>query len=342
MIRPGARNLITDVPSILVGNAEGHAARSGVTVVLPEAGAVCAVDVRGGAPGTRETDALDPAGLIEVVHAMVLSGGSAFGLDAAGGAMAWLAARGQGFRATDARIPIVPAAILFDLHNGRDKAWGDLPPYRELGRRACAVAARDFALGNAGAGLGATAGHLKGGLGSGSFVIERDDGEPPDDRRARGGQRARRRDHAGERRVLGLAGRAGGRVRRPLPERRPEALAPRGRAQVRARHQHHPGRGRNRCRAQQDPGRAARGHGRSASRARSGRHTPRSTAIPCSRSRPAGSRLRSPPLDLARLGTLAADCVSRAIARRVYGATDLGAMRSYRSVHGAQREADIK
>ena len=107
MIRPGARNLITDVPSILVGNAEGHAARSGVTVVLPEAGAVCAVDVRGGAPGTRETDALDPAGLIEVVHAVVLSGGSAFGLDAAGGAMAWLAARGQGFRAADARIPIV-------------------------------------------------------------------------------------------------------------------------------------------------------------------------------------------------------------------------------------------
>jgi L-aminopeptidase/D-esterase-like protein len=224
MIRPGARNLITDVPGILVGNAEDHAVRSGVSVVLPEAAAVCAVDIRGGAPGTRETDALDPAGLIEVVHAVVLSGGSAFGLDAAGGAMAWLAARGQGFRAADARIPIVPATILFDLHNGGDKAWGDLPPYRELGRRACAVAARDFALGNAGAGLGATAGHLKGGLGSGSFVIERDDGEPPDDRRARGGQRARRRDHAGERRVLGLAGRAGGRVRRRSPSDVPRPL----------------------------------------------------------------------------------------------------------------------
>jgi L-aminopeptidase/D-esterase-like protein len=178
MIYPGARNLITGVPGILVGNAEDHAVRSGVTVVLPEAAAVCAVDVRGGAPGTRETDALDPGGLVEVVHAVVMSGGSAFGLDAAGGAMAWLAARGQGFRAADARIPIVPAAILFDLHNGGDKAWGDLPPYRELGRRACAAAAREFALGNAGAGLGATAGNLKGGLGSASFVLERGDGEP--------------------------------------------------------------------------------------------------------------------------------------------------------------------
>jgi L-aminopeptidase/D-esterase-like protein len=178
MIYPGARNLITDVPGILVGNAEDHAVRSSVTVVLPEAAAVCAVDVRGGAPGTRETDALDPGGLIEVVDAVVLSGGSAYGLDAAGGVMAWLAARGQGFRVGDASIPIVPAAILFDLHNGSDKAWDDLPPYRELGRRACAAAAREFALGNAGAGLGATAGKLKGGLGSASFVRERGDGEP--------------------------------------------------------------------------------------------------------------------------------------------------------------------
>ena len=174
---------------------------------------------------------------------MVLSGGSAFGLDAAGGAMAWLAARGHGFRAADARIPIVPAAILFDLHNGGDKGWGDLPPYRELGRRACAAAARDFALGNAGAGLGATAGHLKGGLGSASFVIERGDGEPLTVGAL--GQCAGRRDHAGQRRVLGLAIRAGGRVRRSLPERRPDAVAPRGRAQVRARYQHHPGRGRD-------------------------------------------------------------------------------------------------
>jgi L-aminopeptidase/D-esterase-like protein len=147
-------------------------------VVLPEAAAVCAVDVRGGAPGTRETDALDPGGLIEVVDAVVLSGGSAYGLDAAGGVMAWLAARGQGFRVGDASIPIVPVAILFDLHNGSDKAWDDLPPYRELGRRACAAAAREFTLGNAGAGLGATAGLLKGGLGSASFVLERGDGEP--------------------------------------------------------------------------------------------------------------------------------------------------------------------
>jgi L-aminopeptidase/D-esterase-like protein len=137
MIRPGVRNLLTDVPGIRIGNAEDHSVRSGVTVVLPEATAVCAVDVRGGAPGTRETDLLRPGCLIEQAHAVVLSGGSAFGLAAADGVMAWLAAHGQGFRAADARIPIVPAAILFDLHNGGDKGWGEEPPYRRLGRLAC-------------------------------------------------------------------------------------------------------------------------------------------------------------------------------------------------------------
>lgn len=178
MIRPGLRNRITDVPGIAVGNAEDHRARTGVTVVLPDPPAVCAVDVRGGAPGTRETDALDPTCLIEQVHGVVLAGGSAFGLDAASGAVGWLAERGIGFPAGDARIPIVPGAILFDLANGGDKGWGDIPPYRELGRRACAAAGPDFHLGNAGAGLGATAGRLKGGLGSASFVVPREGAEP--------------------------------------------------------------------------------------------------------------------------------------------------------------------
>ncbi|MSP84178.1 MAG: peptidase S58 family protein [Alphaproteobacteria bacterium] len=170
MVRPGPRNLLTDVDGLRVGNAEDHGVRSGVTVVLADAPAVAAVDVRGGAPGTRETEALDPTCLVDRADAVVLSGGSAFGLDAAGGVMAWLAARGRGFAVGEARVPIVPAAILFDLLNGGHKAWGHEPPYRRLGQDACVAAALDFALGNAGAGLGAMAGSLKGGLGSASAV----------------------------------------------------------------------------------------------------------------------------------------------------------------------------
>ncbi|WP_207480835.1 P1 family peptidase [Arenibaculum pallidiluteum] len=170
MTAPGARNLLTDVDGLLVGNAGDAALRSGVTVVLPERPCVAAVDVRGGAPGTRETDALDPACWVDRVDALVLSGGSAFGLDAAQGAMAWLAARGRGFPVGSVRVPIVPAAILFDLLNGGDKDWGDARPYDALARRACEAAGPAFDLGNQGAGLGAKAGALKGGLGSASAV----------------------------------------------------------------------------------------------------------------------------------------------------------------------------
>jgi L-aminopeptidase/D-esterase-like protein len=177
VIRVGARNLISDVSGVRVGNAEDAGLLSGTTVVLADSPMTAAVDVRGGGPGTRETDALDPACLVEVVDAVVLSGGSAYGLDAAGGAMAWLAAQGRGFRVGEAVVPIVPSAILFDLLNGGDKAWGETPPYREMGRRAAEATAADFALGNAGAGLGALAGGLKGGLGSASFVFEASDGE---------------------------------------------------------------------------------------------------------------------------------------------------------------------
>jgi L-aminopeptidase/D-esterase-like protein len=169
-VEPGPRNLITDVAGIRIGNAEDPRVRTGVTVVLPERPAVAAVDVRGGAPGTRETDALDPTCLVETVDAVVLSGGSAFGLEAASAAMAWLAARGVGFPVGEARIPIVPAAILFDLLNGGDKSWGEQPPYAALGRAACAAAGIAPRLGNAGAGYGAKAGSLKGGLGSASAV----------------------------------------------------------------------------------------------------------------------------------------------------------------------------
>jgi L-aminopeptidase/D-esterase-like protein len=169
-VAPGQRNLITDVAGLSVGNAEDVRVRTGVTVVLPDRPAVAAVDVRGGAPGTRETDALDPTCLVETVDAVVLSGGSAFGLEAASAVLNWLAAQGRGFPVGTARVPIVPAAILFDLLNGGDKAWGETPPYAALARSACAASGRDFRLGNAGAGYGVKAGALKGGLGSASAV----------------------------------------------------------------------------------------------------------------------------------------------------------------------------
>ena len=172
--RPGPRNLLTDVPGLKVGQAHDQVAASGVTVILPDDRAVCAVDVRGGAPGTRETEALAPDTLVEAVDAVVLSGGSVYGLAAADGVAAWLGARGRGFAMADRPevppSPVVPAAILFDLANGGDKAWGEDPPYRALGRAAVAAAAEAFDLGTAGAGYGAMAGSLKGGLGSASVV----------------------------------------------------------------------------------------------------------------------------------------------------------------------------
>ncbi|WP_397419389.1 P1 family peptidase [Phenylobacterium sp.] len=170
--RPGPRNAITDVPGLKIGQAEDEAARSGVTVILPDNRAVCAVDVRGGAPGTRETDALAPENLVDAVDAVVLSGGSVYGLAAADGVVAWLGARGRGYGLVDGipRSPVVPAAILFDVANGGEKAWGESPPYRALGRSAIEAAGLDVRLGTAGAGYGAMAGSLKGGDGSASAV----------------------------------------------------------------------------------------------------------------------------------------------------------------------------
>ena len=172
--RPGARNLITDVPGLKVGQAEDLRIRSGVTVILPDARAVCACDVRGGGPGTRETDALAAENLVDAVDAVVLSGGSVYGLAAADGVAAWLGARGRGFVVSpDPAVPpspVIPSAILFDLANGGDKAWGETPPYGALGRQAVASADVAFELGSAGAGCGAMAGAIKGGIGSASVV----------------------------------------------------------------------------------------------------------------------------------------------------------------------------
>jgi L-aminopeptidase/D-esterase-like protein len=156
---------------VLVGQAEDRAGITGTSVVLAAAPATASVDVRGGAPGSRETELLDPAALVSRVDAVVLSGGSAFGLDAAAGVMEGLAALGRGFAVRDVRVPIVPAAILFDLGFPGRQRWTGEPPYRRLGREALARAGKDFALGNAGAGLGATAGRLKGGVGSASLRL---------------------------------------------------------------------------------------------------------------------------------------------------------------------------
>jgi L-aminopeptidase/D-esterase-like protein len=172
MVATGPRNLITDVPGLRVGSAQDERLRSGVTVVLPEAASAAAVDVRGGAPGTRETDVLAPAGTVQEVHGLVLSGGSAFGLDAATGAQSYLRERGVGFAVGGMAVPIVPQAILFDLLNGGDKDWGRRPPYQDLAYAACEAAGADFALGTAGAGFGATIQRYKGGLGSASCLTE--------------------------------------------------------------------------------------------------------------------------------------------------------------------------
>jgi L-aminopeptidase/D-esterase-like protein len=164
------KNLLTDIAGVRVGHAEDAKVATGTTAIIFDSPAVAAIDVRGGGPGTREDALLDLANTVERVDAIALSGGSAFGLDAGGGVQAWLAEQGRGFRVREALIPIVPGAILFDLLNGGDKAWGRFSPYRDLGYAAAAAAGTDFALGSVGAGLGATTATFKGGLGSASAV----------------------------------------------------------------------------------------------------------------------------------------------------------------------------
>lgn len=176
MAKPGPRNLITDVPGLLVGNAHNTHVQTGASVILAETPAIAAVAVAGGGPGTRETDLLAGDTLVDAVDAICLSGGSAFGLGAADGVVAGLHSAGRGFGLIDVpgvpKTPIVPAAILYDLANGGNKNWGETSPYPALGRAAYDAAGLDFALGRAGAGFGARAGALLGGLGSASIVTE--------------------------------------------------------------------------------------------------------------------------------------------------------------------------
>ncbi len=330
MIRPGPRNLITDIEGIRVGNASDALARTGTTVILPDEPAIAAADVRGGAPGTREIDVLDPTCVVDTVDAIVMSGGSAFGLDAASGAMNWLAAQGRGFPTPGgARVPIVPAAIIFDLDMGGED-WGGVPPFRALGVEACEAAADDFGLGNVGAGLGASAGLLKGGLGSVSAVS--DDGV--------------------EVGALMVANPMGSVVMRDTPTfwawafeqdgelggRKPPTAAPtdldfgflRGLATQTTI-------GVVATSATLDVAQAKRvammAHDGFA-RAIRPVHTPfdGDTIFVLSTGR---KPLADPvPAALARIGMMAADCVARAIARAVYEAETLGDSRSYRDTYG--------
>nr|WP_299950036.1 P1 family peptidase [Hyphomonas sp. BRH_c22] len=176
MARPGAKNLITDVSGIKVGQAEDISVRTGATVILADKPLVAAVCVAGGGPGTRETDLLAGGTLVDAVDAIVLSGGSAFGLAAADGVAAGLKQAGRGFGLIDLptvpKSPIVPSAILYDLANGGNKDWGDTSPYAALGRKAYDTASHTFRLGRAGAGFGAAAGAHLGGTGSASIITK--------------------------------------------------------------------------------------------------------------------------------------------------------------------------
>jgi L-aminopeptidase/D-esterase-like protein len=172
---PSDHRGLTAVPGLRVGHYTLSERSTGCTVILAPNGAVAGVDVRGGAPGTRETDLLDPVNTVERVHAIVLSGGSAFGLDAAGGTVRWLEEHGIGFPTTAGRVPIVPAAVLFDLGLGDPR----IRPTAECGYKAAAAASGGpVAEGNVGAGAGATVGKLlgpgramKGGLGSAALTL---------------------------------------------------------------------------------------------------------------------------------------------------------------------------
>mgnify|MGYP001393676361 CR=1 FL=1 len=339
MLRPGPRNLITDVDGIRVGNAGDGRLRSGVSVVLCEQPATASVDQRGGAPGTRETDLLDPSCRVDRVDAICLSGGSAFGLSSADGVMRWLRERGRGVAIADVVVPIVPTAILFDLLNGGDKGW-DWPPYRELAYRACDSAGIDFSQGNAGAGLGAKAGNLKGGLGSASAV------DPAGGLQvgALVAVNARGYTTMGDMPqfwawALEQDGEFGG---LPPPSRRLALPVSHARADL-----------------THDPADAARGDPRGnttiavvATNARLDKASAKRLAVMAQDGLARSIRpVHTPqdgdtvfalatgtydpgddPLALAEIGTLAADCLARAVARGVFHAATLGAVRGWRDV----------
>jgi len=335
MIRPGPKNSITDVAGILVGQARDLERLTGVTVVRPREAAVTAVDCRGGGPGTRETDALRPENLVEAIHAVVLSGGSAMGLDAAGGVSACLRREGRGITVLEGVVvPVVPAAVLFDLRSGADPALRQGHLYYDLGEQAYGSLGAEPAQGNHGAGTGARAGELKGGLGTASlqddagFVVgallavnsfgsvlrtgggrfwaadwlRPEDGvlEP----QARPGPAPMPLDFDFERPFREAANTTLGVVAVNARLTRSQAL-------------------RLAVMAQDGLARAIRPA-----------HTPFDGDTVFALATGERELGPVPPLDLARLGMMAADCVCRAIMRGVYFAEDAGALRSYRTAHG--------
>ncbi|WP_193180687.1 P1 family peptidase [Nisaea sediminum] len=329
--RQGEMNLITDVPGLLVGNAHDERVRSGVTVLIPESGEmVASVDARGGGTGSRELDLLRPEATVAAVNALVLSGGSAFGLDAAGGVMAHLRAREIGFKVGPSVVPIVPEAILFDLNNGGDKDWGEESPYPALGRAAAESAAADFALGNSGAGFGAQASGFKGGLGSASIRFE--NGTTVGALVAVNAVGAATFPVSGAFFAwdLEIDGEFGGRT--PVPEDRASGirlpkLARAGENTTIAIVATDARLSKAECRqfalmAQQGLTHAIRPA-----------HTPfdGDTVFGVSTGRRA---LADPALDLARLGAYAANCLARAIARGIYEAESLGDATGYRAHFG--------
>ena len=169
-MKVGKKNLITDVTGVLIGNSHDEIMKSGVSVFTSDKRFAAAVTVLGGAPGTRETDLLESDKLVEKIDAIVLSGGSAFGLDAATGVVDCLRKENRGYPLKDINIPIVPSAILADLFNGGDDQWEE-NPYRNLGKLAFNSISNSFEIGTIGAGYGATTSNLKGGLGSASIVL---------------------------------------------------------------------------------------------------------------------------------------------------------------------------
>lgn len=176
-IHSGKLNLISDIAGLTVGNVSDDRLKSGVTAIICDVPTIASVQVMGGAPGTRETDLLSPENVVDHIDGLILSGGSAFGLDAASGAQAAMREMGRGFKVGEHNVPIIPAAILFDLMNGGDKDWGRYPPYREMGYAAVQAAIVEFELGSVGAGTGALTAIVKGGLGSASSVVTLDDGQ---------------------------------------------------------------------------------------------------------------------------------------------------------------------
>ncbi len=172
-MKPYSGKFVTDMAGVKIGHAHDVVLASGVTALTFDTPAIASIAIHGGAPGVRDTALLEPEMSVERVDALVLSGGSAFGLDAMGGVQAWLRGNDRGLTVRGQKVPIVPGAILFDLANGGTKAWGKRSPYWDLGFEAAANAGRDFALGTAGAGYGATTANLKGGLGCASATTSK-------------------------------------------------------------------------------------------------------------------------------------------------------------------------